>query len=118
FTSEVFYEGRLHSHAGREVLSLAGVPPLVGTGIGFMPVTHEGHSNSSLEEARVVGEDIRQLFAAKATWTDATGFTKVLTENDVLLITPYNAQVAALNIELPGLRIGTVDKFQGQEAPV
>ena len=41
-----------------------------------------------------------------------------LTESDVLVITPYNAQVRAITEALPGFRIGTVDKFQGQEAPI
>ena len=38
--------------------------------------------------------------------------------NDILIVAPYNAQTAALKRALPGMRIGTVDKFQGQEAPV
>ena len=52
YTSEVFYEGRLHSHPGRERLDLEGVPPLSGTGIRFVPVLHNGQSSESPEEAR------------------------------------------------------------------
>ena len=51
-------------------------------------------------------------------YTDATGASMPLVEADVLIITPYNAQVRALSEALPGFRIGTVDKFQGQEAPI
>ena len=60
----------------------------------------------------------KRLLASDATWTDADGETKPLTDRDVLLITPYNAQVAAITAELPCARVGTVDKFQGQEAPI
>ena len=51
-------------------------------------------------------------------WTNAKGETRVLTKDDILIVAPYNAQVAALIETLPDMRIGTVDKFQGQEAPV
>lgn len=46
------------------------------------------------------------------------GNAKPFTLNDVLIIAPYNAQVFELQERLPGARIGTVDKFQGQEAPI
>ena len=118
YTSEVFYEGRLHSHPGRDRLALAGVPPLSGTGIRFVPVPHSGQSSESPEEVAVVAELVRSLLHASPTHTDASGASMPLSEADVLLITPYNAQVRALSEVLPGFRIGTVDKFQGQEAPI
>ena len=118
YTSEVFYEGRLHSHQGRDRLALVGLSPLSGTGIRFVPVSHSGQSNESPEEAAAVAELVRNLLDASPTHTDASGALLPLTEADVLLITPYNAQVRALSEALPGFRIGTVDKFQGQEAPI
>ena len=118
YTSEVFYEGRLHSHVGRDRLALAGVPPLSGTGIRFLPVPHSGQSSESPEEAAVAAELVRSLLDARPTHTDASGASVPLAEADVLFITPYNAQVRALSEALPGFRIGTVDKFQGQEAPI
>jgi len=55
----------------------------------------------------------------RATWNDKYGANSVLTFDDILVVAPYNAQVAALAERLPnGARIGTVDKFQGQEAPL
>ena len=118
YTSEVFYEGRLHSHPGRDALAVVGDPPFSGAGVRFIAIPHEGHSNDSPEEAAATAEHVRALLASKATWTNADGVTRPLTDRDILLITPYNAQVAALTAELPDLRIGTVDKFQGQEAPI
>ena len=118
YTSEVFYEGRLHSHPGRELLNLEGMPPLSGTGIRFVPVLHSGRSSESLEEAGELANLVHALMAVRPTYTDATGFVHSLDASDVLVITPYNAQVRALRAALPDLRIGTVDKFQGQEAPI
>ena len=118
YTSEVFYEGRLHSQPGREFLALQGRPPLSGTGMRFISVPHEGHSSDAPEEAAAIAELVNQLLAASATWTDASSQTKRLTAQDVLMITPYNAQVRVLSAGLPGYRVGTVDKFQGQEAPI
>ena len=118
YTSEVFYEGRLHSQPGRELLALAGTPPLSGTGIRFLPVPHRGQSSESPEEAARVSQLVRSLLESAPTYTDEAGKAHPLAEDDVLLITPYNAQVRVLGEALPGFRIGTVDKFQGQEAPV
>ena len=118
YTSEVFYEGRLHSHPGRERLDLEGAPPLSGTGIRFVPVLHSGQSSESPEEAEQLATLVRFLFDADPTYTDAEGSTRSLGGSDVLVITPYNAQVRAIRVALPDFRVGTVDKFQGQEAPI
>ena len=60
------------------------------------------------------------MLRSRASWTDAEGATHALTAQDVLIITPYNRQIGELasRPELRELRIGTVDKFQGQEAPI
>ena len=118
YTSEVFYEERLHSHPGRDRLALTGIPPLSGAGIRFLPVAHSGRSSESPEEAAAVAALVRNLLEASPSYTDASAVSKPLTDADVLVITPYNAQVRALSDALPGFRIGTVDKFQGQEAPI
>src|SRR5205823_913786 len=69
------------------------------------------------EEAARVQELFDELVGTK--WTDKHGATHEVTLNDVLVVAPYNAHVARLQQHLPeGARIGTVDKFQGQEAPV
>ena len=118
YTSEVFYEGRLRSHPGRERLDLDGVEPLSGTGIRFIPVPHSGRSSESAEEAEAVATLVRALLRPGSGYTDAAGDSRPLGQSDVLVITPYNAQIAAIREALPEVRVGTVDKFQGQEAPV
>ena len=118
YTSEVFYEGKLHSHPGRESLNLDGVAPLSGTGIRFLPVQHTGQTSESPEEAQEVACLVRNLLNANPTYIDASGALHSLDETDVLIITPYNARVKSLSEAFPGFRVGTVDKFQGQEAPI
>ena len=115
---EVFYEGRLRSHPGRDRLGLTGVQPLSGTGIRFVPVPHSGQSSEAPEEEAAVANLVHSLLDESPLHTDASGTSRPMEEADVLLITPYNAQVRVLSEALPGFRIGTVDKFQGQEAPI
>jgi superfamily I DNA and/or RNA helicase len=58
------------------------------------------------------------LLKPEVKWFRSAGNLRSLKEDDILIVAPYNAQVADLSVRLPNLRIGTVDKFQGQEAPV
>ena len=59
-----------------------------------------------------------EILAATPIWIDRNGQRRPVTLEDILIIAPYNAQVFELQDRLPGARIGTVDKFQGQEAPI
>jgi predicted RecB family nuclease len=118
FTSAFFYEGRL---ASRELLLnrvLRGHPWLEGAGLWIVPVEHEGNRNSSAEEVEVVARIVEGLLKPEVRWFRSAGNPRGLKEDDVLIVAPYNAQVADLSARLPKMRIGTVDKFQGQEAPV
>jgi uncharacterized protein len=117
FTSEAFYEGRLESEPWLSRQALACPGRLDGTGVRFVPVAHDANSNNSPEEAAVLADLIRELVGA-GEWTDAEGRRESLSLDEVLVVAPYNAQVAEIARALPGARVGTVDKFQGQEAPV
>jgi predicted RecB family nuclease len=118
FTSEVFYENRLQPREGLDRQALEGVAPLTGTGTRFVPVPHVGNRSESIEEARVVAELVRSLVEHESYWTDRDGERRRVTLKDVLIVAPYNAQVAEIARLLPGAHVGTVDKFQGQEAAV
>jgi uncharacterized protein len=92
---------------------------LGGTGLCFAPITHSGNQNESAEEVEKVNALVRGLLDSNPTWTDREGVTKSIEIDDILIVAPYNAQVSALRKSLPDeARVGTVDKFQGQEAPV
>ncbi|HYM82824.1 MAG TPA: DEAD/DEAH box helicase, partial [Candidatus Dormibacteraeota bacterium] len=118
FTSEVFYDGDLQPAAGTERQRLEGAGVLDGTGLRFVPVRHEGDRNDSPDEAEAVASMIGRLLEDGEGWTDLDGQRRTLSPQDVLVITPYNAQVRELGSVLGAVRVGTVDKFQGQEAPV
>ena len=92
--------------------------PIQGSGLRLLPVVHSGNQNSSPEEAERIHALVQTLINGKSQWVDMDGNAKPLTLDDVLIIAPYNAQVFELQDRLPGARIGTVDKFQGQQAPV
>ena len=118
YTSELFYEGKLRPHAGLATQAVAGPTPFAGAGLFYVPVEHDGNQNSSKEEAELVAEIVGGLLTPGMTWVDRHGATNPLTMNDILVVAPYNAQVSEIAERIPGARIGTVDKFQGQEAPV
>ncbi|MFK5974693.1 MAG: C-terminal helicase domain-containing protein [Flavobacteriaceae bacterium] len=63
-------------------------------------------------------EIVHQLTRGGTTFINQKGEEATLTTSDIKIITPYNAQVQAIKQQLPTLEVGTVDKFQGQEAPV
>jgi len=117
FTSEVFYEDRLLSVDGLDQQRIEGHLWLSGNGLWLIAVEHEGNQNSSPEEVGVVVKLVDSLTRQKVHWTNGKE-RKKLGLADVLVVAPYNAQVSDLLERMPGARVGTVDKFQGQEAPV
>jgi uncharacterized protein len=117
FTSQLFYEGRLKPFAGTEKQLISGNTQFDGAGLFYVPVQHKGNQFRSMEEVNVVAKIVTQLLAS-GKWTNKDGLTTSLAKEDILIVAPYNAQVSALAEKLPSMSIGTVDKFQGQEAPV
>jgi predicted RecB family nuclease len=116
FISETSYEGRLHAVPACARQRIAS-PGLAGTGLRWLPVEHEGNRGSSIEEAERIAAELELLVGG--TFSDRDGRERRLGWDDVLVVTPYNAQVRCLAARLgPRARVGTVDKFQGQEAPV
>ncbi|KXK07383.1 MAG: superfamily I DNA/RNA helicase [Acidobacteria bacterium OLB17] len=120
FISESIYEGRLTAFpdcAQQQIAvddhSLIRKPH----GIVFSPVIHDGDTQSSEDEADRVVEIFNELLGRE--YTNSAGKASKLALNDFLFITPYNAQVIRLTKRLPkGARIGSVDRLQGQQAPV
>ncbi|MFI5371486.1 MAG: TM0106 family RecB-like putative nuclease [Candidatus Eisenbacteria bacterium] len=118
-TSELFYDRRLRPHPGLERQTLLGDPVFAGAGLWYVPIEHDANQASSPEEVAIVTELVRGLLDGGVRWRDRTGAERALGLGDILVIAPYNAQVADLTARLPErARVGTVDRFQGQEAPV
>jgi predicted RecB family nuclease len=119
FTSEMFYEARLHPRPTLDQQILAGHPWMNGAGLWFVPAHHTGCRNSSAQEVEVVKQIVESLIAPGVRWFWSTTNSKPMTLDQILIVAPYNAQVSDLLVALPnGARVGTVDKFQGQQAPV
>ena len=117
FVSTVSYDGRLEPAPGCERRSVADGPGVGGAGLRWVPVEHTGNRTRCPEEARVVADLATALLGREV--TDDRGATSRLRAEDILVIAPYNAQVAALADVLPaGVPVGTVDRFQGQQAAV
>ncbi|MCC6176774.1 MAG: TM0106 family RecB-like putative nuclease [Chloroflexi bacterium] len=134
FISEVVYEGRLTAHASCAVQRIGmeqgsgeadaagdavgdAVAMLAGSGLRFVPVEHYDNRTVSLEEVEVVERLVRSLLGRE--WTNQRGEVRPLRPSDIVVVAPYNAQVARLRASLPpGVRVGTVDRFQGQEGAV
>jgi superfamily I DNA and/or RNA helicase len=115
--SELCYDGRLSAHesCAGQVVHAPGA--LSGAGVRWVAVEHLGNRAASTEEADTVAALYADLL--RGDWVDAAGHRRPLTGSDVLVVAPYNAHVARLRARLPaGARVGTVDRFQGQEAAV
>jgi uncharacterized protein len=118
FNSELFYESRLGSNSENDNQRLGGKTRFAGAGLFYEAVEHEGNKNCSEEEVARVKKIVGELTNGKVCWNDKQNKKAPLTKDDILVIAPYNAQVHDLIQALPGVKVGTVDKFQGQEAPV
>ncbi|MGA9796693.1 MAG: TM0106 family RecB-like putative nuclease [Rhizomicrobium sp.] len=119
--SDAIYDRRLTSHpstaARRLILGANSHSALRPVGISFFTLEHEGCTQSSLEEALMIRTIVDDL--TKQHFADGKEKQRLLTLDDILIVSPFNMQVNLLKRTLPdGARVGTVDKFQGQEAPV
>jgi uncharacterized protein len=120
FISETVYDGRLTAAPSTARHRIA-AGALRGSGLRYLPVAHAGNGRESGEEAERIAAAVAELLSG--TVTPPTGPERPLVPSDILIVTPYNAQrrriaqtLAARG--LPPIPVGTVDKFQGQEAAV
>jgi predicted RecB family nuclease len=118
YTSELFYEGRLQPRPGLEAQRIRSGSRFSGSGLRYVAVPTEGNQSSSPEEADCVRDIVQEIMTFDTTWFDKGNVEQPITLSDILIIAPYNAQVFELQDRIRGARIGTVDKFQGQEAPI
>lgn len=121
YISDAFYEGRLETAPETSIQQLGPGAPIGGVGIRHMPIEHPGAGNRSREEAAWIADAIAHLVGR--TWTDSRGRSRSLEVADILVVAPYNAQVAEIRAAVEDRlgvapNVGTVDKFQGREAPV
>lgn len=121
FISDQIYQGRLRSYTGDD-FNCALQTTAAGTGLRWLPVSHTDNTRSSVEEADLIVAEIQRLIGTE--WTNDKGNTKPLGTRDFVVVTPYNDQRCLVadrlnsHTDTAGIEVGTVDKFQGQEAAV
>lgn len=122
FTSELFYQGELGAHPANEGQRVVVAGRAVAPGLYLVPVDHAGNTRASGEEA-AAAVDLCRRFLDRGRWVDRDGAEHPMARDCLRVVAPYNAQVGEIHraLEAAGLGdvpVGTVDKFQGQQAPV
>ncbi|MGA8534734.1 MAG: DEAD/DEAH box helicase, partial [Candidatus Tumulicola sp.] len=124
YVSDATYDGRLEPDPRTRLHSIS-VAGRQRSGLEYLPVEHSGNASSSPEEAARIVQEILLLRAGEVTDSlppGQSGIPRALTDRDVIVVTPYNAQRRLLTNELRkhglAVEVGTVDKFQGREAAV
>lgn len=117
FISERIYEGRLTADP-----ACAAQDTELGTGLRWIRVEHTDNSTESLEEAEAVSERIKELLGRR--FTNRDGESAEIGTGDIIVVAAYNDQVRLVRDHLDGdpatrgIQVGTVDRFQGRQAPV
>jgi uncharacterized protein len=118
--SDAYYDGRLFSDPQTQSHQVIGAErSLAGrvSGVSYVPVEHDGCTQESEEEVHAIERLVGELLTCRVTVKGKR--EQPMTIDDILVVAPFNMQVRALSARLgPSARVGTVDKFQGQEAPV
>jgi uncharacterized protein len=130
FISDAMYEGRLRAADATRMHRIA-TEKQEYAGLYFAGLDHGGNSSSSLEEANEIVGQVTLLLAEGSvvdSQPPSSGIPREVREHDVVVVTPYNAQRRLIQHKLrdagidtdahTGVRVGTVDKFQGQEAAI
>jgi predicted RecB family nuclease len=120
FISGAVYEGKLQSDERtlrRRIVKPSGFNGRLSkcSGVLYLPVDHDGNTQCSDEEAEAIAQLIEEVLCCKL---EENGIERPLTERDILLVAPYNMQARLLKSKHHRDYVGTVDKFQGQEAPI
>lgn len=118
FDSEMFYESKLESVDKLINQRLEGNTKFEGSGLFYVATEHIGNTNQSVEEVNIIEEIVSDLIKGDVFWFDDENIKHTVQSRDIKIITPYNSNVYELQKRLPDIEIGTVDKFQGQEAPI
>jgi uncharacterized protein len=118
FDSELFYESKLSAIDELSNQSIIGNTKFAGSGLFHVSVNHKDNTSSSQEEVDEIIKIVEELTKGDVMWNNSKNEQLVLNKNDIKIISPYNAQVQRILEQIEDVSAGTVDKFQGQEAPV
>jgi predicted RecB family nuclease len=124
FISKHVYEGKLHSDpmTDNRIIKVPenySGPLNIEAGIRFIPVVHEGNTQASTEEVVVIVRLVAELLGRTLVTNEPDKPSRPITWEDILFVAPFNHQVGKLKAALGDrAKVGSVDKFQGQEAPI
>lgn len=115
--SKYFYEGKLYSHesANKRRLIISNSNVYKEKGFQFIDIYHKNNSQYSKEEVKKIKEIVDDLLLEKL---EIDGIEREITLEDIIIVSPYNMQVSKIKKVLPEAKVGSVDLFQGQEAPI
>jgi uncharacterized protein len=116
--SELYYDSKLNPAPLLENQRIAGNTRFAGSGLFYQPVAHSGNTIRSDEEVDAVAHIVAELCKGDVQYFDKNNNSFTVTRDYIKVISPYNGQVQVLKDRIQGLSVGTVDKFQGQEAPI
>ena len=109
---------RLQPVENLEHQRLEGNTLFTGSGLFFKPVVHEGNSNLAVEEIDEIAKIVHDLTKGDVYFYDNENVKHQVKKEHIKIITPYNSNVFEMQKRIENVAIGTVDKFQGQEAPI
>lgn len=118
--SNQVYDGKLSSADVAAYYEINTSGPLINkkAGVLYFSVEHEGNSQGSSEEVEIVCQLVEELIGSEY-WPDADCEKRYIRLEDILFVAPYNYQVGLLKSALGDkAKVGSVDRFQGQEAPI
>lgn len=122
FVSEMFYDGKLMHDEANSNHAILNNDTFKGSGMRFVPSEHEGNKSQSNEEIKKIMNILEKILDGKTQFKDKHGNLHIVEQKHIKIISPYNAQRNAfertVHSTYPDIQIGTVDKFQGQEAPI
>jgi predicted RecB family nuclease len=119
FNSDLYYDSKLLPEPSLERQKIKGNTPFKGAGLFYHPVEHSGNSNYCSQEVEAVVHIFNNLTKGDVEWINAAGEKFIVEPKHIRIITPYNRQRQEITNQLGGFdEVGTVDKFQGQEAPI
>ncbi|MFL2648351.1 MAG: TM0106 family RecB-like putative nuclease [SAR202 cluster bacterium] len=116
FISDSFYEKRLDSDILNKNQKIIINNKEINNGIFVADINHSDYSVQNIEEAHFTKNIYEKLI--NNTWINRENKKKKITQKDILVVSPFNAQVNLIKEEIPEAQVGTIDNFQGQEAPI
>jgi hypothetical protein len=115
FTSEVFYESRLQSRPGLDRQRITSKSRITGSGLRYLPVSHEGNQNSAPEEADQIQLLVTEILSSRSVWTDREDVVPVSTTSSSSPLTMHRSSSCRSEFPAEGSALSTSSR--GKKPP-